>query len=362
MKRRVTYPGIVWRQRRYRVHNFIASAVLLMLIALGSLLLRDVLTVYEQNQPRHIVDKALARVNAGDYTLFMHSQLDSPYADETPNAYSESIKEALGAGRVQARPAVETDPAKKSYNLYVGDVNVGLLTLRQQDGSNRYGFQQWEIESCPFTATYQRSWILKIQVPAACQVTVDGERLDETHITQTIRSEHAEHLPEDSPALDTYEYEFVAAAEAPEIVVTDENGAALAVTEDESGYSARRADIAAPDDFAKMAQTTMETIAQYSVGLQKQSHALRLVQKGSAAEKNLIEYGLWDSAKAAHGRFESFALKNYTPVNDQLAFCDVSVDYICTYAKKADLTYHLSYTLYFSCEDGKWLLYDFVTH
>lgn len=362
MKSKVTYPRIVWRQRRYRIHNFIVSVILLVIIALGSFVLRDVLSVYEKNQPRHIVDEALAEVNEGDYTLFLHSQLDSPYAAESPKDYRKSIEETLSAGFVEARPAVETDPTKKSYNLYVGNVNVGLLTLRQLDSHDRYGFQQWEIESCPFTVTYQHSRVLRIQAPAACQVTVDGERLDETHIAQTIRSEHADHLPEAVPALDACEYEFVVTTEEPEVVVTDENGKALAVTAEENRYFAQRADVKAPDDFAKMAQNTMETIAQYSVGLQKQSHALRLVQKGSAAEKNLIEYGLWDSAKAAHGRFESFALKNYTPVNDQLAFCDVSVEYICTYAKKDDLTYHLSYTLYFACKDGKWLLYDFVTH
>lgn len=362
MRRKVTYPRIVWRQRRYRIRNFIFSVVLLLLIALGSVVLRDVLTVYEKNQPRHVVDEALSQIDNGDYTLFLHSQLDSPYAAEAPSTYSESIEKTLADGHVEARPAVETDPAKKSYNLYVNDVNIGLLTLQQQDSHDRYGFQQWEIESCPFTVTYQHSRVLRIQAPASCQVTVDGEPLNETHLTQTIRSEHADHLPTDVPALDTREYEIVVTSEEPEVTVTDENGKSLAVTLDENGYSAQRADTQAPDDFVAMAQNTMETIAQYSVGLRKQQNALRLVEKGSVAEKNLIEYGLWDSQKAAHGRFEQFALKNYTPVNDQLAFCDVSTEYICTYAKRDDCTYHLSYTLYFKYDGKQWLLYDFVTH
>ena len=87
MKRKVTYPRIVWRQRRYRVHNFIVSVVLLVIIALGSFVLRDVLSVYEKNQPRHIVDEALAEVNAGDYTLFLHSQLSLHIARCTRQAY-----------------------------------------------------------------------------------------------------------------------------------------------------------------------------------------------------------------------------------------------------------------------------------
>lgn len=361
--RKITYERLYHRAQKYRVHNFILSLVLIALLAGVYFVMNDILTAYENAQMNHVVDRVLADLNGGEWNWFLKDKALSPYAEETDEFYEANIHELelCTPFSVSARPAVAPDSRHKCYNLYADDTSIARLTLVISDKKAKYGFNQWEVESCPFTAVFLHPTSYTVRAPETSQVVANGRILTEEDAVETMINEHTSHLPEGAPSQNERVYRFTLTKGEPEILVTDINGRAQTLERSDNAFTAARNLDEIPEEFSSLAQNVIQGIAQYSAGLKDEGAATQYAEKNSPAAGYLHEYGHWKSQKASRGRFENYSCENYVRVDEHTFFLDVRIDFICTYNVKDDAPYYLSYTMYFSDRTGSWLLYDFVT-
>lgn len=339
---------------------FSFTAILLAAAAAGLVILWGFLEEYEQSQEYHVTDAVTAELNSGDLTKIFEG-LDikiSPY--ETQEALRKQISERLSGEFSCTKSAKYTTEDAPAYLLRCGGDTVGVLTLKKQGTTPKYGMDTYAYGGISgVTADLSRH--ARVTLPSTCTFTVngispDGEFFTEERIPEAKRFGD---LLTAEPTMRTYA--FGGLMNPPDIRIYDKNGNSLPVTLENDVYSAALP-ITDPETAAQAEDFAYEFARLYNQFISNDIEFYKLkpyMVRDTEFYKNIS--GFMPQYYGAHSGFE-FRNKEITETVRYDDRCySVSLEYdhvVLTYSQEH--VYHVSYTVYAVNTDEGWRVVDLV--
>lgn len=310
----------------------IYAGAFLLVTAIGLIFFWNYMSVYEQTRPatalnayaqqltaEHIFNASEDVINQVDHSL------------QSVEQCKETVINALSEGFTFVKKATASTESKHVYMVLCGKQLIGTVTLTQCQKA-AYGFTAWEVTSEEFDLSFLLSEPVTVTVPAALQVSVYGNTLSETYITNnSVPYPLLEKFYKDYslPYLCTYTAgPFLG---APQINITDSTGKEITLAEntDFSEFlpqctDAQREDLdAAADSFIRkyvdfVSETNDDTSGNYS-------RLCALLVPNSDLHKRvhgILDGLLWVSDR--HASLDSLDIHKYISLGDNRYLCQLT--------------------------------------
>lgn len=224
-------------KRVFYIIYFSLTVLLLGAIAAGLAILWNFLGEYEQSQEYHATDAVLAELNGGDLTK-IYKGLDiaiSPY--ETEEMLREHIAKRLDGEFTCTKSAKYSTDDTPAYLLRCGGKTVGILKLRKQGTTPKYGLNIYGFSGISGISAEMGS-SARVTLPSTCTFTINGKPpVGETYTEEQIpdAKRFGSQLSAE-PVMRTYEISGL--MDPPDIRIFDKNNKQLPVTLKDDEYSA----------------------------------------------------------------------------------------------------------------------------
>lgn len=346
----------------YRIY-FGVLALFIIALAVGLSVLSGVMEEYESTRPIHTAESLLETLNQRDWTqIYNMDESARALTQETPDQYAQYMQSLTEGYEFRLKNILSLDENETRYNVMMEDRKFAEMTLEHSGEKTDHGFEGWKLKTLSTTAMAANEYF--ITAPADSTVQVNGQTLTEADIVQKdIPTEAAGNLPDGITAPTMVKYGVQMSFGAPEnIIVTDRNGAAQSVTQDdEHNWSCTLA----YDDASIKAQVESAVIqwgrrlAAYTTD-DYSKHDLAAACINPSPARTYIR-NMENQWAATHSGvdFSNIQTDSYYIYSPSCFSCRISFDYIVHY-KSEDKTYPTLYTLYFAKDGGSFKLYSFT--
>ena len=208
----------------------------------------------------------------------------------------------------------------------------------------------------------QTAYQYEIQALSTSEVFVDGVKLTEDSITETLESIYDSHLRENALSQKECVYAFASSKEEPEIVVKDSKGREQAVEKREGRYYAlRNWDDEVYTEYKDLAEKTMYAVSKYIVGHETIFGALKYVENKSVAFRYLDLYARGGSEKALYDyTYNDVFIGEFVYLSDDSFACTARSTFNTRYSSKGVIVNKINYLLFFRKGPEGWKAYDIV--
>jgi len=167
------------------VIGMVVYAVLFLTAAgFGLRYLWDFMDAYEASRPENTVNAYMAQLTPDyicDSAQDLIDQIDHNIQSE--ENCRQAIRDAVSDGVTFARKSAECTDTLNVYVLRSGGKVIGQVELIPQ-GEERYGFTPWVVSSDSFDLSFLIGETASITVVNDFNVYVDGQKLDESYVTE----------------------------------------------------------------------------------------------------------------------------------------------------------------------------------
>lgn len=220
-------------RKGFIIGMIIYALVFLVLLGVGLNYFWDYIDAYEQSRPINTVKEYVAQLTAED--MCEGSEVLLAQLDEHIRSREEScqvIVDSVSAPISYAKKSGESSDSQQVYVLRSGKQVIGGFIISAGD-PDRYGFQRWTVTEEYFDFSYLMGETVSITVPAEFTVSINGNVLDESYITESgILYDAVEEFYDDYdlPTLVTYTADSFLGTLA--LDVTDAEGNPVEITEE----------------------------------------------------------------------------------------------------------------------------------
>ena len=373
----------ILKSRFYRVY-FAVVALLLIAIVAGTLWLRGVLADYESAQPVYVAEDVAKLFEEKDYQRIYELDTSAGQIAEGDKAfYLESMADITRGKTVAWSEAFSADKDERRYSVTLDGERFATFTLVPSGQTTPKGNRLWTLgevttlvtrrepdptpeptvpEATPEPEEPEQMYDCRLTAPAGYMVTLDGVRLNEGNVRVTYGQMFEEgFLPEDvqNPSMATYE--FSTSTDAPNFVVTDENGEPVALTastERERTWSCGlHEDEVLKDKYGASATKLGKTIAKFMSKDSSKRGIKALCLPGSPAEEIFSNLSNTFATPHSGASFRNESLTEFYRLSDECFTCRVSFDYVLK-TKDGERVYPTAYTFCLLNKDGKGGLYN----
>lgn len=163
----------------------IYALVFLALVGFGLNYFWDYIDAYEQSRPINTVKEYVAQLTAEDMcegSEALLAQLDTHIRSREESC--QMITDSVSAAISYAKKSSESTDTKQVYVLRSGKQIIGGFTISAGD-PDRYGFQRWSVTETHFDFSHLMGEAVSVTVPSEFTVSINGNVLDETYITES---------------------------------------------------------------------------------------------------------------------------------------------------------------------------------
>lgn len=221
------------RSGRFVKGMILYAVIFLVITAAGLAVFWDFIDSYEQSRPQNTVNAYLEGLTAedmcdGDQELL--AQLDANV--QTEEQAKQVIRDAVAGELSYAKKSAECTDDRQVYVVRCGSQVIGQIAITAGE-PDVYGFRVWSVAEERFDFSWLMSEPVSITVPEDFLVSVNGNVLDESHITQmdipygALEEFYGDYM---LPTMVTYTADsFLGEAV---LAVTDADGNAVEITEE----------------------------------------------------------------------------------------------------------------------------------
>ncbi|MBR1820994.1 MAG: hypothetical protein IJ769_05160 [Clostridia bacterium] len=380
MSRKSRRKKSIFKSRFYQIY-FAVVLVALIAIAIGTGWLKGVLRDYESAQPIYVAEDVAKLFENGDYESIYAVDSSAAQISEGDKAfYVESMRQIAAGKTVEWSEAFSTSEDERKYNVTLDGDRFASFTLVPSGQTTRRGNRLWTLGDVTTYVTRREEpaeepaeaetapeepaqlYECRVTVPTGYEVTVDGAALGEANaqVTPDYLFEDG-FLPEgvENPMMTAYV--FSAASESPEIVVTDDEGAAVALN---ASAERERTWSCGPKEDAAMRE--QYSAAAYKLGQQIAKFMSKDGSKKSITKLCLKKSPAWEIFDNLSNRyatphkgvsFRNEAVTEFYRLSDNCFTCRVSFDYVLN-TSDGERVYPTAYTFCLVNQDGKGGLYN----
>ena len=284
----------IWKSTFYRVY-FALVALALVAIAVGTVWLRGVLKDYESAQPKYVAEGVGKLFENADYEAIYNVDTSAAQFEGDEALYLDNLRELAAGRRVEWTPAFSANKDERKYN-----------------------------------------------------VNLDGEALSADNATTTEKALfEADFLPPGVKNPVLVEYRYDAASETPQVAVSDETGAPMAVAAVEgkelTWSCPMKSDEAYSAQYGSAAIALAKQVAKFMNKDARKKAIERVCAKNSPAES--IFDNLSNAYATPHSgiSFKDEAVSEFYVMADDCFTCRVSFDTVLR-TEKGDAVYPTAYT------------------
>ena len=345
----------------YRIY-FGLLALCAVALVIGLIVLSGVLSEYEQTRPIHSAEATLDLFNRRDWAEIRQlDQSAQKLKQETPEQYAQYMDELTDGKEFTLKSILSINENEQKYNLLADGQKFAELTLEPSGQITSHKFEGWKLKTLE-TLAFQASEYT-ITVPSDSTVQVNGLTLGTDDILESdIAVDLGGNLPDGIAAPTLTKYGVYMSFGKPEnIIVTDKNGNAQEVTQDDE----RSWSCGLPYDDSiksKVEDSVVKwgrRLAAYTSNDYNKFDLSEACVNPSPARTYIRNMeNQWAATHSGYD-FQNIETYDYYVYSDSCFSCKISFDYIIHYTKE-DKLYPTKYTLYFFKDGGNFKLYSFT--
>ena len=354
----------IWRSTFYRVY-FALVALALVAIAIGTVWLEGVLRDYESAQPKYVAEDVARLFQSADYdAIYLVDTSAGQFEGGDKALYVDNLKQLTEGKDVEWTAAFSANKDERKYYVNLDGERFASFTLVPSGETTPRGNRLWKLGSVTTLVALQQAepepepepepeapaqvYSCRITAPGTYAVTVDGEALSADNATTTEKALfEADFLPPGVANPTLVEYLYDAATPTPQIEVTDETGAQVAVetvADKELTWSCpMKSDEAYAQQYGNAAIALAKQVAKFMNKDAKKKAIERVCAKGSPAED--IFDNLSNTYATPHWGidFKDEAVSEFYVLADDCFTCRVSFDTVLK-TEKGEAVYPTAYT------------------
>ncbi len=354
----------IWKSTFYRVY-FALVALALAAIAVGTVWLRGVLKDYESAQPKYVAEGVGKLFENADYEAIYNVDTSAAQFEGDAALYLDNLKELAAGKRVEWTPAFSANKDERKYNVNLDGERFATFTLVPSGQTTERGNTLWKLGSVTTLVELHQAtptpepeatpepepavkYTCRITVPAGYSVTVDGETLSaDNAATEEKALFEADFLPPGVKNPVLVEYRYDAASETPQVAVSDETGAPMAVAAVEgkelTWSCPMKSDEVYSAQYGSAAIALAKQVAKFMNKDARKKAIERVCAKNSPAES--IFDNLSNAYATPHSgiSFKDEAVSEFYVMADDCFTCRVSFDTVLR-TEKGDAVYPTAYT------------------
>ena len=197
---------VTQKKSRFWLGLGIFSLVFLLLVAVGLMFFWDFIASYENSRPQNAVEGYMLGVTAQSISQ-LPNVLPEGYdsALQSEEAARQAIAQSIGTISYVRNTKLSTD-SKMVYMVLSGGKAVGSVSMTV-GRTDRYGFEYWSVTEENYDFSHLIGESVSITVPEEYPVYANGQRLDESYITESgipYASVEAYYADYQLPAMCTY--------------------------------------------------------------------------------------------------------------------------------------------------------------
>ena len=354
----------IWNSTFYRVY-FALVALALVAIAVGTVWLRGVLRDYESAQPKYVAEDVGKLFENADYEAIYNVDTSAAQFEGDEALYLDNLRELAAGRRVEWTPAFSANKDERKYNVNLDGERFATFTLVPSGQTTERGNTLWKLGSVTTLVELHQAtptpepeatpepepavkYTCRITVPAGYSVTVDGETLSaDNAATEEKALFEADFLPPGVKNPVLVEYRYDAASETPQVAVSDETGAPMAVAAVEgkelTWSCPMKSDEAYSAQYGSAAIALAKQVAKFMNKDARKKAIERVCARNSPAES------IFDNLNNAYATphtgisFKDESVSEFYVMADDCFTCRVSFDTVLR-TEKGEAVYPTAYT------------------
>lgn len=219
--------------KRFVLGMLIYALVFLVVIGAGLAIFWNFIDAYEQSRPMNTVKNYVASLSESDFiagSQNLLNQLDTNVRSESDSA--AMIAESVTGDLSYAKKSGESTEDRQVYVLRSGRQVIGQFAITAGE-PDKYGFRIWSVTESSFDFSHLLGEAVSVTVPADFAVSVNGNILNESYITESgLHYTALEEFYDDYtlPVLVTYTVDSFLGSVT--LDVTDRDGNPVTITEE----------------------------------------------------------------------------------------------------------------------------------
>ena len=336
--------------KRFALGMVIYALVFLMIAGAGLWLLWDFMEAYELSRPLNTIKVYVAGVTEDmlcDGSGELLEQLDSHI--QTREEACQVIRDSADQEFSYAKKTSESTDTRQVYVLRSGKQVIGTFAISagQED---KYGFREWTVSEQSFDFSHLLGEKVSVTVPADFTVSINGNVLDDSYITErdlpyTALEDYYDEFP--LPSLVTYSADSYLGSVS--MTVLDRNGAPIEIT-GETDYNSLLPECSQEEKEA-MDELAEQFLIRYvaftggtsgSVSGDYSRLCRHLVPDGKLAQKLYTALEGLRYAQSYRDTIKSTEVNQYAKLDGGRYYCDVTYS-VETVGKKGavEMTYNM---------------------
>ena len=374
----------LWSSTFYRVY-FVAVAVALVAIAIGTVWLRGVLKDYESAQPVYVAREAARLFEASDFDrIYALDTSARDFGEEDKALYVDTLTELARGKSVAWDEAFSPNEDERNYSVTLDGERFATFTLVPSGETTARGNRLWKLGSVTTGVSLQQAeaeeppeealpeveepagqtYLCRITAPKGYTVTVDGVALSPENAQTSEKQLFAEgFLPEgvENPAMTEYLYDSL--TWKPEIHAADDTGAEVTVTAVEdrelTWTCAMKEDDGYRQQYSKAAISLAKRVAKFISGDAGKKGIQKICAKKSPAED--IFDNLYNRYTTPHDgiSFQNEQVSEVYVLSENCFTCRVTFDVVLD-TKKGKSVDPTDYTFCVVRQGGSGKLYNIL--
>lgn len=318
--------------KRFVLGMVIYALVFALIASAGLWLLWDFMEAYEASRPLNTIRSYVESVTPEDLcdgSEDLLKQLDSNL--QTREEACQVIRQSVAQEFSYAKKSSESSEFRQVYVLRSGRQVIGSFTISAGE-EDQYGLRVWELTEKSFDFSHLLGQSVSVTVPSDFTVSVNGNALDGSYITETdipyqVLEEFSGEFP--LPSMVTYSAEgFLGEAS---LTVADRNGNPVEITE-ETNYGLLLPECSDEEKVA-MDELTEQFLKRYvaftggtsgSVSGDYSRLCRHLVPEGKLAKKLYTALEGLRYAQSVRDTIKSTAINQYARLGEGRYYCDVT--------------------------------------
>lgn len=351
--------------RFYQIY-FALTALALVAIAIGTVVLINNLRDYESAQPVYVAAQVAAMFEEADYdNLYAIDTSAQSIAEGDRDFYVNSMRELTEGRTVQWTETFSDSEDTRKYAVTLDGSRFATFTLIPSGLTTRGGNALWTLQSVtthvelkeaeePKPEEQPTGIVCHITAPTGYAVNVSGVILDMNNARTALKPLfESDFLPSTVVAPTMTEYTYTTDNESPEVTVTTRLGASVPVTRGE-GYSwfcSLAEDEALKARYGNTAISLGKKIARFMSQEGGKDGILRICVKNSPAQKRFENLGNTYATPHTGYSIRNESASQFYRIAENCFTCHVSFDFVLN-TTNGEMVYPTTYTFCVTSDKG----------
>lgn len=340
----------------YCIYFVLIAAFLMMLFgALNAL--EDWLVQYEGSQPNVKCEQVFEELFQNpDWKQIYRLANEQGTSYDSADSYAAYMEQKVGDTKLTYTETSAGLSGDHKYVVKMGKEKVAVFTLTTDSTSDsEIEIREWKLGTIQLF--YERTASVTVCAQPGRTVTVNGIALDETHVVSTTTTLAEAYLPE---GIHGYRLQVLYVDQlmsAPQVTVTDENGAAVEMTYDEATqtYSEVIPTHTLGDEKATIV-TAIQTYGKYMIEAATKNQLARYFDSSEQAYKSIVRSDVSWTQNYQGYDFTEAQITNFYRYSDTLFSAHVQMTMNVTRRDGSIKKFDVTGTFFFRHNGSKWLV------